>query len=122
MAENKKLVCIVCPIGCSIEVQMDNNKVSEVSGYSCARGKNYAITECTDPERTITSTVRLLGGKIGVAPVKSDKPVARHLIFECMKQINLCKLQAPVKVGDIVIQNILDTEANIIVTSNIPAI
>lgn len=120
MLEKRTLVCIVCPVGCKMEVHTDCNKVEAVSGCKCKRGKDYAITECINPVRTLTSTVTVLEGQFHMAPVKSDKPIPKQLIFECMKEINLHILRAPVKVGDIVVDNVLNTGINIVATSNVP--
>jgi CxxC motif-containing protein len=118
--EKRNLICIVCPAGCPIEVLMADNKVESVSGHTCKRGEEYARAECIHPVRTLTSTVRLLDGLIPMAPVKSDHPLPKHMILDCMKEINQCRLQAPVRAGDVVIQNILNTGIHIIATRSIP--
>jgi CxxC motif-containing protein len=64
----------------------------------------------------------LQNGELDVAPVKTDKPIPRHLISDCMREINQCAVKAPVRVGDIVISNVLNTGANIVITANINAI
>lgn len=117
--EKRKLVCVVCPRGCNIEVCLEDGKVSGVSGHTCRKGDEYARLECTNPARVLTATVRVDGGHIRMVPVKSDKPVPKPLIFECMKRINPVVLEAPVIIGDIVIENILGTGVNIVATSNI---
>lgn len=117
--ENKNLICIVCPVGCSLKVCTDGNDIVSITGNSCKRGEAYAVAECTNPTRTLTSTVKLKGGQFLMAPVKSDKPIPKALIFECMKSINQCCVNAPVKVGDVVIANILNTGVNIIATGNV---
>ncbi|MBP7176431.1 MAG: DUF1667 domain-containing protein [Thermoclostridium sp.] len=119
MAE-KKLVCIVCPMGCQMVVsQNEEDAIEKVTGNQCKRGREYAIAECTNPVRTVTSTIAVLNGELPVAPVKTDKPIPKHLISECMRIFNQCMVQAPVSIGDIIVRNILDTGANIVATSNI---
>lgn len=120
MSEKKDLVCIVCPQGCNIEIEMDGMSIERISGYKCRRGQEYARQECINPVRTITTTVRLVNGSFNVAPVKSDRPIFKKLIHDCVREINRCTLQAPVKIGDVVIENVLGTGANIVATSNIP--
>lgn len=112
----KELICIKCPKGCHLKV---DSEILKVSGNSCINGENYGKTEVTNPVRTITTTVRLNNGTINVVSVKSDKPVPKGLMFKCMEIINKTILEAPVKVGDIAVENILDTGCNIIVTRNV---
>ena len=82
----RNLTCIVCPRGCSLEVELEEGKVISVTGQSCKRGVAYAETECTHPTRTLTTTMALEGG--GVLAVRTDKPVPKELVFELMKLIN----------------------------------
>ena len=112
----RELTCIVCPKGCPLKVELENGEVINVSGHTCPRGKQYAIDECTNPVRTITTTARTSNG--GVIPVKTDKPIPKNLMFECMKEINRAVVNLPAGIGDVVIENILNTDANVVVTAN----
>lgn len=112
----KDIVCIVCPMGCRLTVEKDeSNELGYiVSGNKCKRGEDYGIKEMTNPTRVITSTVKIKNGLLPRIPVKTDGAVPKELIFDCMKVINEVELVAPVKVGDVVIENILDTGINIV--------
>ena len=111
----KNLTCIVCPLGCALSVELDENKnVLSVKGNTCKRGEIYANTECTAPKRTITSTVAVRGG--GVVPVKTDKTVPKELIFECMSEINKVSAARDAKIGDVIIKNILNTGVDVVLT------
>ena len=110
------LTCIVCPIGCQLSVTIENGAVTEVTGNTCPRGKQYAIDECTNPVRTITTTARTTDG--GVIPVKTDRPIPKELMFECMNEINRAVVTLPAKIGDIVIEDLLGTGANVVITAN----
>ena len=112
----KKLICISCPRGCNLEV--DTSTLS-VKGNSCPRGIEYGKNEVTNPKRTITSTVIINNGEIDRLSIKSDKPINKDLIFKAMEEINKVKVNAPIKVGDIIIKNILNTDVNIIATKNV---
>ena len=112
----RNLTCIVCPKGCPLTVELDGKNIVSVTGHTCKRGQEYAINECTAPMRTLTTTVALVGG--GVVPVKTDKTVPKELLFECMKAVNAVKAPADVKLGDVIIENILGTGANLIATRN----
>ena len=82
----KTLTCIECPIGCEVEVTLEENKVVLVKGNSCPRGKMYAENEVVCPKRVVTSTVRAKSGEM--IPVKTDKPVKKSEIFAVMRKIN----------------------------------
>lgn len=112
----RNLTCIVCPIGCQLSVTLEDGVVTEVTGNTCPRGKQYAIDECTNPVRTVTSTVRTVGG--GVIPVKTDRPIPKELMFDCMDEIDRAVATLPAHIGDVVIENLLGTGANVIITAN----
>lgn len=107
----KELTCVVCPRGCRITVSDD---LLEVSGNRCPRGKTYAIQEAKDPVRTVTSTVKLEGASVRRLPVRSSVPVRKELMFKIMDEIKKAEAAAPVNEGDVIINNILDTGADII--------
>ena len=108
----KELICIVCPKGCHLTVDEENGYA--VSGNNCPRGEEYGKNEVIAPKRTITSTVKVSGGLYPRLPVKTDKPIPKELIFEAMKLLDAVELTAPVKVGDVVIENGLGTGANFV--------
>lgn len=116
MATIRDLTCIVCPKGCPMKVTLEGKEILDVEGFTCPRGKQYAIDECTHPMRTITSTVRTSNG--GVVAVKTDKTVPKEQMFDCMKEINKAVAALPVQIGDVLIENLLGTGANVVVTAN----
>lgn len=113
----KKMTCISCPLGCQLEVEV--NETIKVTGNKCKRGEEYAKNEVTNPKRVITSTVRVEGGDRPLVSVKTDKEVPKDKIFEIMKEINKVKVLAPVNIGDIIIENVLGTGANIVATAKV---
>ena len=111
----KTLTCIECPIGCEIEVVLEDGKVVSVVGNNCPRGKMYAQEEVVCPKRVVTSTVRAENGEM--IPVKTDKPVRKEAIFEVMAKINATVCKMPVALGDVLVENIC-YDANLIVSGN----
>lgn len=109
------LTCIECPMGCSIEVTVENGSVTSVKGNTCPRGKMYAESEVICPKRVVTSTVRALNGVM--IPVKTDRPVKKSEMFQVMRKINEVHPKTPVKIGDVLLENISDG-ANLIATGN----
>lgn len=110
----RELTCIVCPMGCSITVTLDSGKVTDITGNTCPRGAEYARNECTNPTRTVTSTVMCDDGL--PVSVKTDRPIPKDKIFECIKTINSVRMPLPVKIGDVAARNVFGS--NIVVTSN----
>lgn len=114
----RELTCIVCPLGCKMEVGFDpdTKTVEYVKGNTCKRGEEYAKNECIRPVRVLTTTVACIDG--GVVPVKTDKPIDKDKLFVCMEIINNTKVDLPINIGDVIIENILDTGANIVATAS----
>ena len=119
--DTKKLTCICCPLGCSIEADMQGGSVVVVRGNGCPNGEKYAHTELTAPVRTLTSTVALVNSKSGMrlAPVRSSEPIPKDKLFDCMKEIANISVSAPVRIGDTVLQNAAGTGISIIITRDI---
>lgn len=97
----KKLTCIVCPLGCPLTVTLEGKRVTDVTGNTCPRGKEYAETECTAPRRTVTSTVRCEDG--GLVAVKTSCPIPKEDMARCMELINAAVAKLPVAIGDVII-------------------
>ncbi len=110
----KELTCIVCPIGCTLSVELDGKSVVSVTGNTCPRGKKYAEDEFTNPQRTVTSTVKCSDG--GMVAVKTDRTIPKDKMDECMKIINSKIADLPVSVGDVIIEDVFGS--NIIATAN----
>lgn len=115
----REFICIVCPMGCQLNVDASEGEEIIVNGSKCKRGNVYAVQEMTDPRRHITSTVRVHNGFLNLVPVKTDTEIPKGKIFEVMKEINNIQLEAPIKVGTVIIENVANTGSNIVATRNI---
>lgn len=116
--EKRELVCVSCPMGCAITVELDEKgQVVSVTGNTCPRGDKYARQECMHPERMVTSTVKVEGGRLAVVPVKTAQPIPKELIFDCMQEINKVTMKAPVHIGDVVVHNVLGTGVDVLATN-----
>ena len=115
----KELTCITCPMGCQLTVVDKNDDGNfEVTGNTCKRGPKYAINELTNPTRVIPTTVVVRNGMLPRLPVKTAEPIPKGQIFEAMKAINQVVVDAPVKIGDVVIENLLGLGINVVSTKN----
>lgn len=115
----KEIICITCPKGCHLEVDEEHDYA--VTGNSCPRGAEYGRNELLHPVRTVTSTVRVEGAAIARLPVKTDRPLPKEKMFQCMALLDGVTAQAPVQVGQVLLENILDTGVNIVCTKSLPA-
>lgn len=115
----RELICIGCPMGCNLEVEIENNNVKKVSGNSCRIGEEYAIKECSNPTRIVTTSVGIIGGIFDTLSVKTEKDIPKDKIEECIRELKDIVVKAPVKIGDIIVSNIANTGVNIIATRKI---
>lgn len=113
------LICIGCPLGCPLTVEMEGNEVKSVSGNTCPRGAAYAKKELTNPTRIVTSTVRVAGGRLAMVSVKTESDIPKGKIFECVKALKDVEVVAPVKIGDVIVKNVAGTGVNVIATKNV---
>lgn len=116
--ETRDLVCIRCPLGCMLSVEMNGSEVVSVSGNTCKRGDEYARKELTNPTRIVTSSVSVLGASSATVSVKTADDIPKGKIFECMKALQGVTLQAPVCIGDVVVKNVAGTNVDVIATKN----
>ena len=118
----KHFTCIMCPIGCEIDVELKENEIISIKGNKCPQGKNFVIQEIKEPMRVLTTTVSIKNSQYAMLPVRTDKPLPKRLIFKAMKEISKIKVQAPIKIYDVIAQNILGTGANLIATRSMDKI
>ena len=120
--ERKELICIGCPLGCNLTVEMDGAQVISVSGNTCKRGDDYARKELTDPRRIVTSTVPVTGGNLPVVSVKTASDIPKGKIRECLMALKGVTLTAPVQIGDVIVENVADTGVDVVATKSISAV
>ena len=118
MSEKISLTCIGCPLGCTVEVVKNGDTIESITGNACKRGYDYAQTEVLAPVRTVTSTVRVSGGRNPVVAVKTKAPIPKDKIGECMKAIYDITVKAPVAIGDVICDNIADTGVELVASAN----
>ena len=118
--EKIDLICIGCPMGCPITVEMENGEVVSVTGNTCPRGDAYARKEVTNPTRIVTSTVRVTGGKLAMASVKTASDIPKGRIFDCVKALKDVEIPAPVTIGQVVLKDAAGTGVDFIATKNVP--
>ena len=115
----KVIRCIVCPTGCSIKVIGKDDKKVSFEGYTCNRGLEYAEQEFREPKRILTTTMKVENGALSLILVRTDKPLLKDKLNEALEIIAQSQIKAPIKMGDILIENILDMGINIIASRNL---
>lgn len=117
--EHKELTCIGCPLGCTLLLELGKDNTIKVSGHSCKIGYDYGIKECTNPTRIVTTTVKIRGGAYPVVSVKTEQDIPKKQVFNCIRELKNVIVNAPIHVGDVIVENILNTGINIVATRNI---
>jgi len=112
----REMICIVCPVGCRLQVDERPDGEIIVMGNGCNRGIPYAKKELTNPTRVITSTVKIKGGIHKRLPVKTSTDIPKGLNFDVMKELEAIEVESPIKVGTVLIKNVLGTGADIVAT------
>lgn len=118
----KELICVICPNGCQLEVDISEGEqieVTDVTGNLCDKGPEWARQEIINPMRTISSSVLVEQGDFPMVSVRTDSPIPLKNVFDVMKEIKAARLKAPVKIGDEIIKNVAGLPCNIIATRNV---
>lgn len=105
----KQITCIVCPRGCLMTAEVAGETI-KITGNACKRGEKHAIGECTNPVRTVTSTVRISNREDTMVPVKTAAPIPKGEMFAVMEKIRSTTICAPVKIGDVIIDGVFGTQ------------
>ena len=116
-----EMICITCPMGCSLEVTHDGGTVLSVDGNTCPRGLAYVKRELTDPRRMVATTVRVRNGLHPLVPVYTAAPFPKPEIFALLQQLRDIEVDAPVAAQQIVLENALGTGIDIVASRDMPA-
>jgi CxxC motif-containing protein len=114
---NVEVVCIVCPLGCRVTVSERN-----ISGYKCPKGRDYAYEEATNPVRVYTGSVKISNGDFSVLPVRSVSGVPKNRMRDVASLLRELTLHAPVRIGQVVIADVLGTGVDIVATRSVTRI
>lgn len=118
--EQANLICIGCPLGCPLTVTLEGGAVRQVKGNTCPRGDAYARRELTAPTRIVTTTVRVRGGRLAMASVKTASAIPKGKVFACVKALQAVTLEAPVSIGQVVLPDVAGTGVAAVATKNVP--
>lgn len=117
----RTFTCIVCPIGCDIEVKLDDDDQSIllISGNQCPKGSDYVEQEIKRPQRIISTSISVTGGQQPITSVRLTAPIPKEKIFEVMAVLKKTSVKAPVKIGQVIVHNILGLNSDVIATRKV---
>jgi CxxC motif-containing protein len=115
----RKVTCIECPTGCTVTVRVENDKAVHLEGFGCRRGHDYAVAEIEHPERILTTTVPTRGFSVRMLPVRTSRPIPRALTVQAMDEIRKVAILRPVRVGDVIIEDLLGLGVEVVATRSI---
>lgn len=123
--ETLQFNCTTCPSECllTVEVERDEDgavvEVRSVAGNSCLRGDTFAHQELTCPMRVLTTTVAVSGGDEALLPVRTSEAIPLTLHAQAMDLIRGLIVKAPIRMGDVVLPDLLNTNINLIASMDI---
>ena len=120
--EKRHFTCVICPIGCEIDVEVKNGEIVSMEGNKCTKSEDFVRQELVEPMRTLTTTVRIEGARWPMLPVRTDRPIPKRLFFDVMKEVAGVEMRAPVKVSDVVLKDVAGSGADIIASRNMGAV
>jgi CxxC motif-containing protein len=100
-------------------VELKDGKIERIEGNRCPRGEAYAREEITDPKRVLATSVKVLGGDYPLVSVRTDRPIPKRLIPTIMEIVRGLCIKAPVEIGQVLVANLAETGANLIVTRRV---
>lgn len=113
----KKLVCVLCPVGCPLNADIKGDRVN-IQGNRCKKGIDFAQEELVAPRRQITTTLRMQDGRL--LAVRTQTSIPKEKVFDVLAEARLIHPSAPVQCGQIIAQNIADTGVSLIASCDVP--
>lgn len=115
----KELICVGCPLGCILQVETDGKDIRSVKGHACNRGSQYARDEVLRPKRMLTSLIPVAGSRTPLS-VRTRAAIPKDLIGPALCHIRTIRVSLPVRIGDVIEANFLETGVDLIATRNLP--
>ena len=122
MTDQRSLICVTCPMGCSLDVLFDPDReeVEDVQGSGCRRAWFYAQMELAHPTRMVTTTVPVLGGMRPLLPVHTAAPVPKPMIFPLLRELRRVEIRAPVRRGQVILADGAGTGIDVVASRDMP--
>jgi len=121
-ASIRTMTCIQCPRSCRLTVSLVGGAVSSVDGNGCQLGPIWAKREVEDPVRTLTTSVRVMGGREELVSVRTRGAIPRRLVAQALAAAKGLNLWAPVESGTIVVPDLAGTGVDLVATRSVGSI
>ena len=116
----EKIICIGCPLGCETTLMIDDQEgVVDITGYKCKEGRQYVLEEYRNPVCVLTATVLTEKSFRPLFPVRTNKPLLKMQIKEAAKALSKVKVKPPIRLGQIILSNIMNTGVDIIASDDL---
>ncbi len=114
-----RLTCVLCPVGCELEVRVDGAGEPEVLGSQCDKGIPFAVEEALHPKRNLATSVPVSGTEAKMVSVRLSGRVPREMIFPILAEIAQLRPEAPVRRGQVLFADVLGTGVDVIATRTV---
>jgi len=114
-----RLTCVLCPVGCELEVSRDGSSDVQVTGNQCDKGIPFAVEEVLHPKRNLATSVPVRGTAATMVSVRLSGPVPREMIFPILAEVAKLRPEAPVRRGQVLIADVLATGVDVIATRTV---
>ena len=114
-----RLTCVLCPVGCELEVRRDEAGELDVRGNQCDKGAPFAVEEILHPKRNLATSIPVRGTASKMVSVRLSGPVPREMIFPILAEIARLRPEAPFSRGQVLITDVLGTGVDVIATRTV---
>ncbi len=120
MGKVSEITCIICPLACRVSLAVDGEgHIIKVTNFQCKKGKEYAVAEFRSSRRVLTTTVIVENSRHAMLPVRTNSAMPRENLFDCMDYLARVRVEPPLKSGEVIVRNILNTGSDIITTQEL---
>ena len=100
-------------------VQSRGEEIISITGNDCPKGIKYTEEELINPLRILPTTIKVIGGELPLVSVKTEKAIPKRLLLKAMTEIAEIEVKAPVKIGQVIKDDLMGTGVSLVATRNI---
>ncbi|HBG60615.1 MAG: hypothetical protein A2Y03_00895 [Omnitrophica WOR_2 bacterium GWF2_38_59] len=115
----KEIICIECPNGCVLSLEIKDGEIVNLEGNKCDKGKVYAVSEIENPVRVLTTTVMSEGLSVLMVPVKTREPIPKSELLNAMEKIRKIKVKRSVEAGEVIVRNFMGLGVDLVATRSV---
>ena len=115
----REMICLSCPIGCHLAIDLKGDDQIEVTGNRCPKGEEYAKEEYFSPRRVVTATCRCASSSMHRVPVRTSRRLPVELIGDLLAELYALTLEAPMKAGDALLRDYKGTGVDVVLSTDL---